>query len=123
MRRRQWWIFEDQPATLRLLDGIKLDVLGFDVKGRARTSKRPLSRLAKTTKTNTPEGIPLGCKDLKVLPFVPIPHLPHISRQRITNVHHHRQADYLGRAVEIAEWISHPPVPKIRLLAAQARLV
>jgi hypothetical protein len=27
--------------------------------------------------------------------------------QRITDVHHHREADHLGRAVEITEWIAH----------------
>jgi hypothetical protein len=29
------------------------------------------------------------------------------QRQRITNIHHHREADHLGRAVEIAEGIAH----------------
>jgi len=29
------------------------------------------------------------------------------QRQRIADVHHHREADHLGRAVEIAEGIAH----------------
>ena len=29
------------------------------------------------------------------------------QRQRIADIHHHREADHLGRAVEIAEGISH----------------
>ena len=31
------------------------------------------------------------------------------KRQRITDVHHHREADDLGRAVEISEGFFHPP--------------
>ncbi len=31
------------------------------------------------------------------------------QRRRITDVHHHGEADYLGRTVEIAERIFHPP--------------
>jgi hypothetical protein len=31
------------------------------------------------------------------------------ERQRIADVHHHRQADDLGRTVEIAEGILQPP--------------
>ena len=31
------------------------------------------------------------------------------QRQRIPNIHHHRQANDLGRAVEITEGILHPP--------------
>ena len=30
------------------------------------------------------------------------------QRQRVPDIHHHRQADDLGRTIEIAEWISHP---------------
>ena len=30
------------------------------------------------------------------------------QRQRIPDVHHHREANNLGRRVEITEWISHP---------------
>ena len=30
------------------------------------------------------------------------------QRQRISDIHHHRQTDYLGRAVEISEGIFHP---------------
>jgi len=29
------------------------------------------------------------------------------QRQRIADIHHHREADHLGRAVEITEWIAH----------------
>ena len=29
------------------------------------------------------------------------------QRQRIAVLHHHREANYLGRAVEITEWITH----------------
>jgi hypothetical protein len=29
------------------------------------------------------------------------------QRQWITDIHHHREADYLGRTVEISEGISH----------------
>jgi len=30
------------------------------------------------------------------------------QRQRIPDVHHHREANNLGRRVEISEWVSHP---------------
>ena len=30
------------------------------------------------------------------------------QRQRIADVHHHRQADHPRETIEIAEWISHP---------------
>jgi hypothetical protein len=30
------------------------------------------------------------------------------QRQRIANVHHDRETDYLGRTIEAAEWTSHP---------------
>jgi len=30
------------------------------------------------------------------------------QRQRIADLYHHREADYLGRAVEVTEWIFHP---------------
>ncbi len=30
------------------------------------------------------------------------------QRQRIADLYHHREADYLGRAVEVTEWIAHP---------------
>ncbi len=30
------------------------------------------------------------------------------QRQRIADVHHHREANHLGRTVEITEWIFHP---------------
>ena len=30
------------------------------------------------------------------------------QRQRVPDIHHHREADDLGRTIEIAEWISHP---------------
>jgi hypothetical protein len=39
------------------------------------------------------------------------------QRQRITDVHHHREADHLGRRVEITEWIAH----RRRLRNAPAR--
>ena len=29
------------------------------------------------------------------------------QRQRIPDVHHHREANNLGRRVEISEWVSH----------------
>ena len=29
------------------------------------------------------------------------------KRQRIADIHHHREVDHLGRAVEITEWIAH----------------
>ena len=31
------------------------------------------------------------------------------QRQRIPDIHHHREADYFGRAVEITEGIFHKP--------------
>jgi hypothetical protein len=37
------------------------------------------------------------------------------QRQRITDVHHHRDADHLRRAVEIAERIFHPQRLRIDL--------
>jgi hypothetical protein len=40
------------------------------------------------------------------------------KRQRVPNLHHHRQADHLRRTVEIAEGIVHPP----RLSAGRAGL-
>jgi len=40
------------------------------------------------------------------------------QRQRIADVHHHRQADDLGRTIEISEGILHPP----RLRAAPDNL-
>ncbi len=40
------------------------------------------------------------------------------QRQRIADVHHHREADHLGRAVETAEWIFH----RTSLRIAAARL-
>ena len=30
------------------------------------------------------------------------------QRQRVANVHHHREANNLGRRVEISKWIFHP---------------
>ena len=30
------------------------------------------------------------------------------ERQRVPDIHHHRQTDYLGRTVKVAEGISHP---------------
>ena len=30
-----------------------------------------------------------------------------LPRQRIADIHHHREANYLRRAVEISEWIAH----------------
>jgi hypothetical protein len=40
------------------------------------------------------------------------------QRQRVSHVHHHRQADYLGQAIEILKEIFHPR----RLRAAPPRL-
>jgi hypothetical protein len=40
------------------------------------------------------------------------------QRQRIADVHHHREADYFGRAVETAEGIFH----RTSLRIAAARL-
>jgi len=40
------------------------------------------------------------------------------QRQRIPDIHHHRQADHLGRRVEITECIFHPQ----RLRAATVSL-
>ncbi len=44
---------------------------------------------------------------------VDVPFEQHIfdppRRQRIADVHHHRQADYFGRAVEISEGIAQRP--------------
>jgi hypothetical protein len=37
------------------------------------------------------------------------------QRQRISNIHHHRQADDLGRTVEITEGISHPTTLRVGL--------
>ncbi len=31
------------------------------------------------------------------------------QRERITELHHHREADHLGRAIEITEGIAHRP--------------
>ena len=31
------------------------------------------------------------------------------QRKRKTDIHHHRQADDLGRHLEISEWVFHPP--------------
>jgi len=38
------------------------------------------------------------------------------QRQRITDIHHHRQADDLARTVEIAERIFHPTKLRTTLL-------
>jgi hypothetical protein len=40
------------------------------------------------------------------------------QRKRIPDVHHYREADYLGRTIEISERVSHPPT----LPTALARL-
>jgi hypothetical protein len=40
------------------------------------------------------------------------------QRQRIPDIHRHRQADNLGRRIEITEWVSHPQ----RLRAATVSL-
>jgi hypothetical protein len=42
------------------------------------------------------------------------------ERQRIADVHHHSQADDLGRAVEISEGISHPT--KLRTTASNLQV-
>jgi hypothetical protein len=34
------------------------------------------------------------------------------QRRRLSDLHHHRQADNLGRRIEITEWVSHPTRPK-----------
>jgi len=34
------------------------------------------------------------------------------QRQRVPDIHHHRQASDFGRTIEIAEWISHPTRPR-----------
>ena len=40
------------------------------------------------------------------------------QREGIADVEHHREADHLRRAVEITEWILHPP----RLRTGQTRI-
>ena len=41
------------------------------------------------------------------------------QRQRIADLYHHREADYLGRAVEVTEWIAH--CRRLRILATSLK--
>jgi hypothetical protein len=43
------------------------------------------------------------------------------QRKRITDVHYHREADYLGRTIEISERILHPE--KLRNFRSWLKLI
>lgn len=113
---------KSQISRKRLL-GIRATMLHYGVFGNIDCRRRSDSGTGADVNHNDRSGRFLARSGHTAEPVPPKPHRlvadidvafkqqvlgpPH--RQRIPDVHHHRQADYLGRAVEIAKRIFHPP--------------